>query len=325
MKTNGSLRARATWCFAVTLLLGVWGTGRALFGQSEKKVEPKPAAEVKIAAAAAEKPRPAGKRGVATTDPIEILRQGGAVMYPLLACSVVGLALFFERLVSLRRSRVIPKPFVQRFLHQVRDGNLDRQRALELCQENRSPVAAVFAGALRKWGRPSVEVEQGIIDAGERVTNGLRKYLRVFSALTVVAPLLGLLGTVIGMIETFNVVAETSVSRGSPAVGGGYQPGPVEHRVRTHRRHSRAVLRLLFRRARGPVDHRYGLPRAGTGQPDLRRGTAEPKRNRHDQAPSPGSGDGSRRLSIVAFRSAKVAPLSLARKATMRHLLICRS
>jgi biopolymer transport protein ExbB len=137
-------------------------------------------------------------------------------MYPLLACSVVGLALFFERLVSLRRSRVIPKPFVQRFLHQVRDGNLDRQRALELCQENRSPVAAVFAGALRKWGRPSVEVEQGIIDAGERVTNGLRKYLRVFSALTVVAPLLGLLGTVIGMIETFNVVAETSVSRGDP-------------------------------------------------------------------------------------------------------------
>ena len=62
----------------------------ALLGQSEKKVEPKPAAEVKIAAAAAEKPRPAGKRGVATTDPIEILRQGGAVMYPLLACSVVG-------------------------------------------------------------------------------------------------------------------------------------------------------------------------------------------------------------------------------------------
>ena len=91
-----------------------------------------------------------------------------------------------------------------------------------------------------------MEVEQGIIDAGERVTNGLRKYLRVFSALTVVAPLLGLLGTVIGMIETFNVVAETSVSWGSPAVGGGYQPGPVEHRVRTHRRHSRAVLLLLF-------------------------------------------------------------------------------
>ena len=147
MKTNASLRTRATWCFAVTLLLGVWGTGRILLGQSEKKAESKSAAEVKIGSAAAEKPQAAGKRGVATTDPIEILRQGGVVMYPLLACSVVGLALFFERLVSLRRSRVIPKPFVQRFLHQVRDGNLDRQRALELCQENRSPVAAVFAGA----------------------------------------------------------------------------------------------------------------------------------------------------------------------------------
>ena len=117
---------------------------------------------MKIGSAVPEKPQAAGKRGVATTDPIEILRQGGAVMYPLLACSVVGLALFFERLVSLRRSRVIPKPFVQRFLQQVRDGNLDRQRALDLCQENRSPVAAVFAGACGsgagpawKWNRES--------------------------------------------------------------------------------------------------------------------------------------------------------------------------
>ena len=88
------------------------------------------------------------------------------------------------------------------------------------------PLSPRCLPALRKWGRPSVEVEQGIIDAGERVTNGLRKYLRVFSALTVVAPLLGLLGTVIGMIETFNVVAETSVRAGIPSSWRRVSAGP---------------------------------------------------------------------------------------------------
>ncbi len=215
-ESKTDLRKLVSWCLAMTLLLAVWGTSGILMGDPQTGGEGKTAAqEPKTVAADAEKPQPS-KPAVATTDPIEIIRQGGFVMYPLLACSVIVMALFFERLVSLRRARVIPKPFVKRFLEQVRDGDLDRERALELCRENRSPIAEVFAGAVRKWGRPSVEVEQGIIDAGERVTNGLRKYLRVFSALTVIAPLLGLLGTVIGMINIFNVVAGTSSSRGDP-------------------------------------------------------------------------------------------------------------
>ena len=103
---------------------------------------------------------------------------------------------------------MIPKPFVTRFLHQLREGQLDREQALELCEENGSPVAEVFAGAVRKWGRPGVEVEQGVIDAGERATNGLRRYLRVFYGVATVGPLLGLMGTVLGMIQTFNVIAD---------------------------------------------------------------------------------------------------------------------
>ena len=118
------------------------------------------------------------------------------------------MAFFLERCVSLRRSRVIPKPFVTRFLQQLREGQLDREQALELCEENGSPVANVFAGAVRKWGRPGVEVEQGVIDAGERATNGLRRYLRVFYGVATVGPLLGLMGTVLGMIQTFNVIAD---------------------------------------------------------------------------------------------------------------------
>ncbi len=146
-----------------------------------------------------------------------IMQKGGPLMWPIAACSVVMFAFMLERAVSLRRGRVIPKPFVTRFVSQMREGALDRDKALELCEENGSPVAEVFAGAARKWGRPSVEVEQAIIDSGERVTNGLRRYLRVFNAVTTVTPLLGLLGTVSGVIKAFNALATpTALGRPQP-------------------------------------------------------------------------------------------------------------
>jgi biopolymer transport protein ExbB len=125
------------------------------------------------------------------------------------------LAFVFERTITLRRGRVIPRPFVTRILRQVREGELDKEQALALCEENGSPVAEVFAGAVRKWGRPAVEVEQAILDAGERATNGLRRYLRVFNGVATVSPLLGLLGTVVGMIRSFNAIA-TSDAMGRP-------------------------------------------------------------------------------------------------------------
>lgn len=136
-----------------------------------------------------------------------ILRDAGPLMYAILLCSFLLVGVLLERTICLRRSRIIPKPFVTRFLEQLHEGQLDREQALKLCQDNGSPVANVFAGAVRKWGRPGVEVEQGVIDAGERATNGLRRYLRVFYGVATVGPLLGLMGTVLGMIEIFNVIA----------------------------------------------------------------------------------------------------------------------
>jgi len=144
-----------------------------------------------------------------------VIRDGGLLMVPIALCSFVLLVFVFERAICLRRGRVIPRPFVKRFLQQMREGRLDRQRALELCEKNRSPVAEVFAAAVRKWGRPAVEVEQAIIDAGERVTNDLRKYLRVLNGVSTISPLLGLLGTVVGMIHAFNEIA-TADAMGRP-------------------------------------------------------------------------------------------------------------
>ncbi len=138
---------------------------------------------------------------------LEVIREGGILMYPIGLCSFILCIFVFERAIMLRRGRVIPRPFVKRFMQQLSEGELDRDQALELCLKNRSPVSEVFAGAIKKWGRPSVEVEQAIIDAGERVTNGLRRYLRLLNGISTVSPLLGLLGTVFGMIQSFNAIA----------------------------------------------------------------------------------------------------------------------
>lgn len=152
---------------------------------------------------------------ISTQSLIGILHDGGIVMFPLGACSFVLVAFVFERSISLRRGRVIPRPFVRRFLHQVGEGELDTDSALRLCEENGSPVAGVFAAAIRKWGRPAVEVEQAIMDSGERAANHLRRYLRVINGVSTVSPLLGLLGTVFGMISSFNSIA-AAAAMGKP-------------------------------------------------------------------------------------------------------------
>jgi biopolymer transport protein ExbB len=147
---------------------------------------------------------------IPTKNLLHALRDGGLLMIPIITCSVLLMVFVFERLIMLRRPRVIPRPFVKRFLEQLGEGQFDRESAMAACEENKSPVAEVFLAAVKKWGRPAVEVEQAIIDAGERVTNGLRKYLRLFNGIATISPLLGLLGTVTGMIAAFNVIAKAS-------------------------------------------------------------------------------------------------------------------
>ncbi len=142
------------------------------------------------------------------TNPIEIAVKMKGWIVPFLLASVVALWFGIERFVVLRRSRVIPRPFVERFLQHLEQGKLDAESALALCEENQSPVAAVFAHGVRKWGKTSVEVEQAIIDGGERQVSQLRKHLRVLNGVATVTPLLGLLGTVIGMIQAFNDIAQ---------------------------------------------------------------------------------------------------------------------
>jgi biopolymer transport protein ExbB len=153
--------------------------------------------------------------------PIGVLESLGIFLYPLGLTSIVVVWFTIERLVVLRRGRVIPRPFVKRFFEHLEDGKLDAKSALKLCEESGSPISHIFAHGLRKWGKSSVEVEQAIIDGGDRQVSQLRKHLRVLNGASTVAPLLGLLGTVVGMIDSFNTIATKSAMGKSEELAGG--------------------------------------------------------------------------------------------------------
>lgn len=146
----------------------------------------------------------------------DIVKSGGPLMIPIGLCSFILVVFVFERLIGLRKGRVIPGPFTKRFLEQLRDGDLDREMALKICERDKSPMANVFKAGVLKWARSAVEIEQSVLDEGERSSNHLRKYLRLINGVATVCPLLGLLGTVLGMIHAFDSIATVSSATTDP-------------------------------------------------------------------------------------------------------------
>lgn len=210
---------RLAICGAVLLWAGIAATqDQATPVDEDAIVGPAPAAG---GAAPDARPRAPAAAQAIPTDLFETIVAGGPVMIPIGICSVIALAFGLERMVMLRRRRVIPKDFVTRFIEHLEQSMLDRKSALKLCEENGSPVAEIFAHGVRKWGKPSVEVEQAIIDGGERQVGHLRKHLRILNAVSTVSPLLGLFGTVIGMIMCFNQIASSSAMGKAEQLAGG--------------------------------------------------------------------------------------------------------
>jgi len=197
------LRLCVLGCMAGTLL-----AGRVLPAQSPE-IEPSPVEAVEASdtapAASADLEVPAQKpQTKISTNILDMIDALGFWVVPFALASIILLWFSVDRMVVLRHGRVIPKPFVQRFLRLLEDGELEQEEALEICQLNQSPIANIFAHAVRKWGKPSVEVEQAIIDGGERQVSELRQNLRILLGIHTISPMVGLLGTVWGMLESFS-------------------------------------------------------------------------------------------------------------------------
>lgn len=142
----------------------------------------------------------------------DFVLKGGPVMIPIGLCSLIALTIIIERLITLRRRNVIPPKFVSGLQHvmETRDTN----KALAFCKSHPSAVASVFAAGIKRLGDPVETVERHVQEAGMREIVKLRRNLRALSVIGSVAPLLGLLGTITGMITAFQTVAASGEALG---------------------------------------------------------------------------------------------------------------
>jgi biopolymer transport protein ExbB len=131
--------------------------------------------------------------------------RGGPIMYPILACSIIGLAVFLERMAFLRRKHLLP----QRFLRGVRQAWQQREfdAAWRLCQQHDVPLARILRTGLLKVKAGPQEVERAIEASGSHEAGVLEANLRFLGAISNIAPMLGFLGTVTGLITAFDVIA----------------------------------------------------------------------------------------------------------------------
>jgi biopolymer transport protein ExbB len=140
----------------------------------------------------------------------EFFTAGGLLMWPILGCSVVVAGLALERYLSLRRARVLP-PVVRDAVEQVLAG---RSEVIEAgIAEAAAPAARVLAAGLRRRGFPLADVEKAMEDRLAEETANLRGSVRGIHLMATVAPLLGLLGTVMGIADSFAAVEQTGLGK----------------------------------------------------------------------------------------------------------------
>ena len=131
----------------------------------------------------------------------EIVKAAGWPIWPLLLASIISVALIIERLVALRRAKVVPAGLLQRAVGEFKRG-ADNSKLLEDL-ERHSPLGRVLAAGLRNVGHSRDVMKESIEEAGSFVTHDLNRYLTTLGTIASIAPLMGLFGTVVGMIEIF--------------------------------------------------------------------------------------------------------------------------
>jgi biopolymer transport protein ExbB len=147
------------------------------------------------------------------------LAKGGWVMIPIGGVSVLALGLFLERIFTLRRVKVFPTDLVLR----VRELIVARRfsEALTVCQQNGSSIALILSAAFIRQGEPRNRIKEAVEERGRAEAGRLDRFIEGLGTIAAIAPLLGLLGTVLGMIDVFRIVDNyTKANPGAPVDPG---------------------------------------------------------------------------------------------------------
>lgn len=144
---------------------------------------------------------------------LELLMRGGVFMIPIGVCSLLGLAVVIERMIALRRRAVVPQGFLDGLRASFSPGSGETAAGLAYCRARDCPIGRMLQAGLRKLGKSHsvAEVEKALEDAGAGEIARLRRNLMLLQAVVAVSPMLGLLGTVWGMILAFQVASDPNV------------------------------------------------------------------------------------------------------------------
>lgn len=144
--------------------------------------------------------------------------KGGPIMIPIGILSVLGLAVILEKLISLRQSRVI-NPEIVNTIDQIQSP-ADIPMAMRTCERYNSPFANIIRSGLSEADEPLSVVRQEMEDTGRREVKRLERFMVLLETVAAASPLLGLLGTVVGMIEVFAVISVEGVGQTGKLAGG---------------------------------------------------------------------------------------------------------
>jgi biopolymer transport protein ExbB len=178
----------------------------------------------------------------------EIIRAGGGFMWPIILCSVAAVAIILERLWALQSSRVIPRDLSQRVWNWVEADQISDKLITALRQN--SPLGQLLAIGIANRDRPRALMVERMQDGGRHVVHDLERFLNGLGTIAAVSPLLGLLGTVAGIIHAFNAITANGI--GDPRVLSG---GIGEALITTAAGLSVAIPSLIaYRYLRGKVE-----------------------------------------------------------------------
>ncbi|MBU0634521.1 MAG: MotA/TolQ/ExbB proton channel family protein [Candidatus Omnitrophica bacterium] len=137
---------------------------------------------------------------------VDVINKGGPVMVPIILCSIFALAIIMERLISLYRSKINSAKFMDDITIALKRNRISE--ALEICEETQGPVAQILKAGISRHDRSRQEIREAIEDAGLHEVPKLEKNLSALATIAHVSPLLGLLGTVTGMVHTFQIIQQ---------------------------------------------------------------------------------------------------------------------
>ncbi len=144
---------------------------------------------------------------------LAIIEAAGWPIWPLILASILALAIIIERFYSLRAAEVAPPTLLASVVQQLKGQGLTNEMLVKLAAD--SPLGQIFAAGLRNVKSSREVMKESIEEAGRAVTHDLERFLTSLGTIAAIAPLLGLLGTVIGMVEIFGSQTPTG---GNPAV-----------------------------------------------------------------------------------------------------------